>query len=257
MLNAIDGNVVDLDDLTGVETSSAPEQKTFDGKRFPLILTPSTFAAAASAGCDRDIERWLTWTTENRGRLRRLLLQHGAILFRGFPVDTPEDFDAFVRSFGYETFPYVGGAAARTLVVADRVATANEAPSEAVIPFHHEMAQCPDWPAVLFFYCDVRPGAGGETPLALSPVALRLIADRQPEFVRRLAAEGVRYARVAPDGDDTNSAIGRGWQSTFQTTERGVAEERAREQNTEFEWLEDGSMRTVTKVIYKLWVYEK
>jgi hypothetical protein len=67
-------------------------------------------------------------------------VQHGAILFRGFPVDTPELLDKFVDAFGFDYFPYVGGAAPRRQL-APKVFTTNEAPPTEKIPFHHEMAQ--------------------------------------------------------------------------------------------------------------------
>lgn len=73
-------------------------------------------------------------------RLLIRLLQHGAILFRGFPIISPDKFNTFVESFGFDEFPYVGGAAVRRQL-APRVFTTNESPATEKIPFHHEMAQ--------------------------------------------------------------------------------------------------------------------
>lgn len=55
-------------------------------------------------------------------------------------MDSPERFNDFVESFGFENFPYVGGAAVRRQL-APRVFTTNESPPSEKIPFHHEMAQ--------------------------------------------------------------------------------------------------------------------
>jgi Taurine catabolism dioxygenase TauD, TfdA family len=77
---------------------------------------------------------------------------------------------------------------------------------------------------MLFFYCDVAPPEGGETPIALSHMIHRLMAEREPEFVSRLAAEGLRYVRVAPEESDLSSALGRGWKSTFFAETREEAE---------------------------------
>lgn len=55
-------------------------------------------------------------------------------------MDTPEAFNSFVESFGFDNFPYVGGAAVRRQL-APRVFTTNESPPSEKIPFHHEMAQ--------------------------------------------------------------------------------------------------------------------
>lgn len=55
-------------------------------------------------------------------------------------MDTAERFNEFVDAFGFENFPYVGGAAVRRQL-APRVFTTNESPPSEKIPFHHEMAQ--------------------------------------------------------------------------------------------------------------------
>lgn len=55
-------------------------------------------------------------------------------------MDSPDRFNQFVEAFGFENFPYVGGAAVRRQL-APRVFTTNESPPSEKIPFHHEMAQ--------------------------------------------------------------------------------------------------------------------
>ena len=45
------------------------------------------------------------------------------------------------------------------------VFTANEAPPDQLIPFHHELAQVQNPPQYLFFYCDLPSDTGGETAL--------------------------------------------------------------------------------------------
>ena len=55
--------------------------------------------------------------------------KYGAVLFRDFPTRTPQAFDKIVKSFGWNVFPYVGGAAPRTLVYGD-VFTTNESPPD-------------------------------------------------------------------------------------------------------------------------------
>ena len=224
-----------------VKEISISEQKCFDGKPFPLVLSPQDVNQYS-------IKEWCAWVKNNTDFIRKNLLTHCAVLFRGFPIDTPDDFDDFVTAFGFPNFPYVGGAAPRTCVVGN-VFTSNEAPPSELIPFHHEMAQVPDFPKHLFFYCDIEPGKGGETPLVVSNAAYKKIKEEEPEFVDRLEKEGVCYTRVLPNGDDPSSPIGRGWQSTFLTQSKSVAEERAIEQGTKFEWLEGDCLKTTTKVL--------
>ncbi|KAH3797946.1 uncharacterized protein LOC127838140 [Dreissena polymorpha] len=220
----------------------SPEQKIFDGKPFPLILRPLIESGPKSN------EAATAWVREKREVIESLLLNHGAVLFRGFPVNSPEDFDSFVKSFSYEALPYVGGAAPRR-VVTGNVFTANEAPPDQLIPFHHEMAQVPTFPSVLFFYCDNPPAEGGQTPLVISTEVYKAMRARDGMFVDALEEKGVVYNRVLPDGDDEKSPIGRGWQSTYQTTSREEAESKCKEQGTKIEWLPNGCLRTQTKVL--------
>jgi hypothetical protein len=154
--------------------------------------------------------------------------KYGAVLFRGFPTYTAETFDKIVKTFGWNAFPYVGGAAPRTLVSGD-VFTTNESPPDQLIPFHHEMAQVAKFPQEIFFFCDVEPKEGGETPILLSRLVYERMKSAKPEFVEKLQQLGVRYTRVMPDGDDPSSAIGRGWQSTYGTQDKQVAEQKITE----------------------------
>ena len=109
-----------------------PQHNTKDGVKFPVVLTPNLK---------------LTKTVElteaikaNRSWLDSLLHRSGAVLFRGFNVSSASDFNDVVESSGYEDVSYgVGGAGSRTKVIG-RVYTANEAPPDQDIPFHHEMS---------------------------------------------------------------------------------------------------------------------
>ncbi|XP_026447630.1 clavaminate synthase-like protein At3g21360 [Papaver somniferum] len=171
--------------------------------------------------------------------LESLVHMNGALLLRGFPVYTAPEFNQVVEAFGYDELHYVGGAAPRTNIVG-RVFTANESPPDQKIPFHHEMAQVPEYPSKLFFYCEEEPGKGGETPIVLSHVIYEKMKVRFPEFVEKLDKDGLIYTRILGAEDDPSSPIGRGWQSTFLTKDKSIAEERAARLGMKLEWTEDG-----------------
>jgi hypothetical protein len=223
-------------------TVSIAEQKTYAGQVFPLVLSPNAENAA------QNINFWLDWAREHKAPIKDELLKYGAVLFRDFPIQSPQDFDAFVKVFGYKAFPYVGGAAPRTVVTGD-VFTANEAPPSEKIPYHHEMAQVPNFPKVLFFSCEIAPSTGGQTTLVPSNVIYNEMLKRRPEFVKRLEQEGVRYIRIMPENDDPNSPIGRGWKSTYLTSNKEDVVKKAGAQGTELEWLENGNLKTTTKIL--------
>ncbi|KAK1266303.1 Clavaminate synthase-like protein [Acorus gramineus] len=200
------------------------------GVPFPAIVSPAI---------ELDFRRFRESLREEKPRLESLLRSSGAVVLRGFPVSTATEFDGAVEAFGYEELPYVGGAAPRTNVVG-RVFTANESPPDQKIPFHHEMAQVPEYPSKLFFYCEVEPQKGGETPIVLSHVIYERMKEKYPEFVEKLERKGLIYTRILGAGDDPSSPIGRGWQSTFLTKDKITAEERAARLGMKLEWMEDG-----------------
>lgn len=83
-------------------------------------------------------EKMLEWARNNRDSLALELREQGAILFRGFPVNSAVDLQDLIDALGIENLPYVGGAAVRHQIYKG-VHTTNESPPDALIPFHHEM----------------------------------------------------------------------------------------------------------------------
>lgn len=110
------------------------------------------------------------------------------------------------------------------------------------------MAQVPSFPAKVFFHCDTPAETGGETPILPSWEICSRLEAKHPEFIRKLE-EGVRYIRVLPEEDDPSSAIGRGWKSTYATTDRAEVEARLASLNYTGTWLPDGSLKTVSPVL--------
>ena len=82
-------------------------------------------------------------------------------------------------------------------------------------------------PSKLFFFCEVEPGSGGETPIALSHVIYERMKEKYPEFVQKLEDHGLIYIRRLADQDDLSSVLGRGWKSTFLTDDKTTAEKRS------------------------------
>ncbi|CAN8258559.1 unnamed protein product [Cochlearia groenlandica] len=211
------------------------QQKQFESKPFPAAISPSSPSL---------LSQFTHTIKTHKPYLDSLLRDSGAVLFRGFPVNSAADFNGVVESFGFEELPYVGGAAPRSSVVG-RVFTANESPPDQKIPFHHEMAQVPEFPSKLFFYCEIEPKCGGETPIVLSHVVYEKMKEKHPEFVHRLEEHGLLYVRILSEEDDPSSPIGRGWKSTFMTHDKSLAEERAANLGMKLEWTEDGGAKTV------------
>lgn len=227
--------------MNNLNAIRVPQDREVNGKAFPLTLKAHPSPAPTSALCE--------WIAAHRDELFDRATDHGAVLLRGFSVDTPEDFSAVVEALDLENMPYIGGAAVRNKVAGDKVLTANEAPPSEPIPFHHEMAQVPAPPQYLVFCCDVPPAEGGETPIILSNEVYDFAAANYPAFMAKVEELGVRYVRILPPEDDPTSAIGRSWRSTYQAETREEAEARMTEQGTEWEWLPNGDLKTITAII--------
>ena len=223
-----------------------PGQQQVNGNVFPKIITPK---APNTTSSSNTLEELLTWGAENHHMFRQELMKYGALLLRGFPFSSPEDFEHFLDISGFPRMPYVGGAAPRSQVTKGRVLTSNESPPSEPIPFHHEMAQVPNPPAYIFFYCDLPCEIGGETAIAHSNHIYQKFQDVGGDFARKVETTGVRYIRIMPEEDDPSSAIGRSWKSTFIATNKEEAETKMTELGTTWQWLENGTVRTETATI--------
>lgn len=76
------------------------EQKQVQNVTFPLTIAPSK--------SDISMDETLEYIEHNKTELLEHLLQHGVILFRGFPLQSPKDFNDFAVKFGWENLPYIG-----------------------------------------------------------------------------------------------------------------------------------------------------
>lgn len=221
--------------------AAAPHQQTYSDSVFPLVYAceqPTDMQAAAA------------WVEQRKDVLLVEAAQHGALLFRGLPAATPEDFDCFVSAFDLPNFPYQESLSNAVRVnKTERVFTANEAPSEVTIYLHHEMAQTPLYPEHIFFFCEQPAESGGATPICRSDVLLERLREERPQFAADCEAKGLRYTNVMPPGDDPQSGMGRSWQSTLGVETPDAAEARLAELGYSGEWLEDGCLRATTPVL--------
>lgn len=190
------------------------------------------------------------WVQAHRQSLQDKLAEHGAILFRGFPITTDVDFDAFIQMFGLKNFTYtdsLSNAVRRNRT--ERVFTANEAPANIAIYLHHEMAQTPVYPSALFFFCEHPAAAGGATPLCRSDVLLTQIEAVMPDFMHACETKGVRYTNTMPDQEDLQSGQGRSWRSTLNAPDKTAAEAKLQSLGYQWQWLPEDNLRVTTPVL--------
>jgi alpha-ketoglutarate-dependent taurine dioxygenase len=193
------------------------------GKTLPLLIEPDTSATDLIA-----------WAKVNRSAVEAWLLCHGGILFRGFNLSTPEEFERFITTISGNLLDYSYRSTPRTLV-SGKIYTSTEYPAQRSIPLHNENSYARDWPMKILFFSLRCAATGGETPIADS----RLVYQRIPARIRDLfARKGVMYVRNYGSGMDLS------WEEVFQTTIRSEVESYCHSSGIEFEWLADDRLRT-------------
>ena len=174
------------------------------------------------------------WAAPHRELIESRLVEHGAILFRGFRVESAEQFQQFASAVSSELLDYHERAAPR-LKVSDKVYTSTEFPPDQTIPLHHEMSYSHNWPSKLLFYCELPAPKGGQTPLADDRKVFRRL---DPKIKEQFTRKKVMYVRNYGEGVDLS------WEEAFQTDDRAVVEEYCRQAHTDFEWRAGNRLRT-------------
>ncbi len=197
-----------------------------------------------------DIAALTGWLTADSAELKTRLSRDGALLFRGFPVTSAEDFDAFSAAFGYGDFTYAESLSnAVRINHTPRVFTANEAPPDVEIFLHHEMAQTPIYPQKIFFCCLSPAEVGGATPICRSDLLYAAFQADMPEWANQFEGLGLKYTTQMPDDDDPGSGQGRSWRSTLSVDSRKAAEARLKSLGYSWSWLPDDMLLATTPAL--------
>jgi alpha-ketoglutarate-dependent taurine dioxygenase len=213
--------------------------RTWDG-------SPDGLPLVVEARGDRDPERLRDWMRREHDWLRERLAAHGALLFRGFAVDTAPAFESIARAVDDELKNEYLGTSPRNALT-PHVFTASELPPFYPIPQHCEMSFVAEPPRRLFFCCLVEPAAGsGETPLA---DFRRVLRDLDPELVKRWEEKGLRIVRnySGPGGGGRFDLWKlKRWDEMFLTTDRAAVDARCRKEGFEPIWTDNGGLRIVS-----------
>lgn len=165
---------------------------------------------------------------ENAHYIDQKLLENGAILFRGFSINTPSAFARFARSASRDLLECVEENVPRTKLTAG-VYTSTEYPREYAISMHSEYSYSHKWPGKLLFCCIIPPKEGGETPIADNRAVLGAL---DPGIVEEFTRKQVKYLRNLHG----SQGFGLSWQTAFQTQDRSVVEDYCRKTSISFSW---------------------
>jgi len=172
-----------------------------------------------------------------RDWLENAVAEHAAVLFRGFAIDTPKDFEKVAGAILPALKPYVEGQSPRTKIRGN-VYTSTEYPKHLRITMHSELSYSKEPPSKLIFYCETPITEGGETPIS---DCRKVYEDMPVELRDKFENLGVKYVKNMP-GDD--KGLGKSWMDHFETTSKKKVEKYLEENEISFEWLNDGMLRT-------------
>lgn len=188
-----------------------------------------------------------SWMATHHTEFDRILLEHGAILFRDFPMNV-ETFSRTTRAHG-QSQDYQLGTAPRVKVAEDVFESTRFDP-RLKLPLHNEQSYLKSWPRKVWFFSEVVATQGGATPLA----STRKITQRIPARVKdAFRTRQICYHRVYEHGAFDEVIVqpvspeGRlpvAWQTAFGTTDRSVVERKCEALGVAFHWQPSGRLQT-------------
>ena len=220
-LGTIRRATVDLAHFSPVKESTLGENKAL-----PLVLQPAA-----------DHVDLAEWVRNNRGGLESKLYRHGGLLFRGFDLRSPEDFERVAGAICDSLFSEYGDLPREG--VAGKVYTSTPYPNDKSILYHSESSHLHSWPRKINFFCVKVATEGGCTPV----VDLRVVyRDLDPAIRQQFEEKGLMYVRNFSPGVDVP------WQRFFHTDDRTAVEAECRKARMQCEWTHGGENLRLSQV---------
>jgi alpha-ketoglutarate-dependent taurine dioxygenase len=173
------------------------------------------------------------WAAEHRNALRALVGEHGALLVRGLGLRDEGETEAVFRQLG--SLMTEREAFAPRQHYAQGVYSSSKWPANQNMCMHHELSYAMEPPGLMLFACLIAPAVGGATPVADSPTVLNALPADVVERFERLGWFLIR---------NYNEDIGAPFADAFGTDDRRAVESYCRSNAIEFEWQDDGTLRT-------------
>ncbi|HBL14320.1 MAG TPA: non-ribosomal peptide synthetase, partial [Cyanobacteria bacterium UBA11162] len=173
------------------------------------------------------------WASSHRELIETNLLKHGAILFRGFNINSAAEFENVANAIHPNLFSEYGDLPREG--VSGKVYGSTPYPADKAILFHNESSHLHRWPLKIWFFCIQPAQQGGETPI----IDCRKVYQRlNPKLREKFEQKQLMYVRNYIEGLDVS------WQDFFHTTNKAEVENYCRQAEIEFEWLENNGLKT-------------
>jgi alpha-ketoglutarate-dependent taurine dioxygenase len=217
--------------------SSAPGRSMRSARRKVVDTTTTDLVSTSRIG-ERDLPLVVQpaargvdlpgWIGPHWDQVESWLVEHGALLLRGFDIATPRQFEAVAGAVCPQLFGEYGDLPKEDGV--DRIYHSTPYPHDMAILFHNESSHLPSWPTRQFFYCVQPAPVGGDTPLLDCEQIMQHI---DPAIVERMETKRLCYVRNFIPGVDVS------WQDFFKTDDRARVESACAEADMTCEWLGD------------------
>jgi amino acid adenylation domain-containing protein len=179
-----------------------------------------------------DIEL-VDWAKSSCKFIETKLLEHGAILFRGFRVNSVTDFEQFAQAICPSLFAEYGDLPREEM--GGKVYGSTPYPAEKAILFHNESSHLHSCPMKIWFFCVQPAEARGETPIVDCRKIYQLL---EPELIEQFTQKQLMYVRNYIPGIDVS------WQDFFHTKDKTVVEDYCRKHKIDFEWKNSDVLQT-------------
>jgi alpha-ketoglutarate-dependent taurine dioxygenase len=166
----------------------------------------------------------LTWARQNQAQIMTWLETNAGIVFRGFNLPTPLEFEQFCLAIYPELYAQYGDLPKNEM--GNKIYKSTPYPNDQMIMFHNESSHQHQWPRRQWFYCSESAEIGGATPI----VDCREMYLRLPEAIReKLEQKQLCYVRNFSNLDVS-------WQHFFKTEQRAQVEKLCQESGIGFTW---------------------
>lgn len=177
----------------------------------------------------------VAWSRGHSDEIDAMLMEHSALLFRGFGVESPAAFEEFAKITSEGGLMEYRDRSTPRQTRGTNVYTSTIYPADQRINLHNEGTYWKTWPLKIYFACMTAAEKGGETPIA----NVAKVFERIDEAVKAPFLEkGVMYVRNYNDG------FGLPWQEVYQTDDRDEVEAYCAANDIEYEWKEGDRFRT-------------
>lgn len=195
----------------------------------------------------RERSAFLAWMQQMQPAIDALIVRHGGVVLRGFPVCETTDFADLTALYPRFEGGYAGGRAPRS-TIQGHVMESTRLASSVHLALHSEMAYMRDYPRRIAFFSRLTAPVGGETTIG----DMRDLADALPPTIAdKLRHHGTRMATnygPCADGLDTSYAHMdlRGWNHSFFTDDPREVERVCADKGLQPIWNADGSLTLLT-----------